>query len=463
MSSAFTNQKIAEAIRKQVSTKLGAEIGAGFVVIRAPSGFAYSIRYGASAYWNPDTLALFDKNCELSGDGVARVTTGSFSTLFANILANSTYVTSTVDAQTTKKTLDEFSDTSNQLVTAFESDFGEVTQSHIGAMGSKPPTKTQYIADYVAKNFPGDPPSFPPSMAVFESIYASWVVLSRMITRNAALKADALDLLSVAQAHVKSPNAENGGLQTDVDSWSVAYEGLPDNATLQAELSDTDRAVTISLVLDNMGDGTLALTSDHQSLGVMSGKDLKLTVTDAATEQQTSLDPLFQTSSRVEMKIQYQGLAIVSARPMALSADHTEGWYSRDALIQIADKSGKDETGIQLANSTYSVDELFGPGKRLNRVKTFVISEDPTITLDFHGGAGQQVLPSTAGDLSATVELGQITRVGENVGDYKATSSTSGSGVVSVVIVPSRKFPTVTVPAIERRAHIIGGIVDTPP
>ena len=454
------NQKIADAIRQQISTVLGSELDPGFVVIRDPSGFAFNIQYSTSAYWNPHTLAIVDRLCKCPGDGTGELTGGSFSGLFADILAASDYVTGTSDAAAGKSRLTKFTTASNNLVTRFEADFAPITSAEIQTMGSVPPTKLQYIADYVAKTFPGSPPAFPPSMAAVASVYANWLNLSNEIARASALKTDALAEVGAAETHIRQPDASTGALQTALNSWGVAYVGFPDNGTIGADLTSSARTMTVSVTLENAGHNSLKLTLDHQTLKAIPMSDLKITLTQETTGQTATLDQLWATASKVEMDIAYAGLTVVEARPQRISADIKTGWYSASVVHQLASKSGQDVSGLQLSGSTFSAADLFGQGKRFARVRTFVISQDPTITLRFYGTDQAQLLTRLSGNPSAQVQLGQIASFGAAGADYAVRSTDHTADVVTVVIAPAT--PTVTVPPVDQKAHIIGGVVEFP-
>jgi hypothetical protein len=454
------NEKIAEAIRRQISAALGAEISPGFVTIRDPAGFPYSIQYGDAAYWNPNTLGLLDQTCRMVGAGAAEMTGASFSALYADVLANSGYVMGSTDQAREAQDQSSFTKVSAKLVGAFETELGAITEAQIRAMGSTPPTKTQYISDYVAKTFPGDPPDFPPSLAGLANLYSDWLDLARGILHTVELKERARALLTAARAHAGAPDEHNGGMQTGADTWRPGYAGLPDNGTLQAQLSDTSRAITVGVVLDKDAD-TASLMVNHVAQGVIQRSDVRLAVTEPLSEREISLDRIWQTAIRVEMDIRYPGLAIVGALPCALATDYAKGWYSETALAQIAGKTGTEETGIKLVNSTYSVPELFGAKGRLVRVKTFVISQEPTITLRFYGVDQEPTLAQFSGDLEASIEIGTVAQFGGGTSGSKVQSAEARGGVVTVVIAPAQS--SVTVPPIDRRAHIIGGVVQYPP
>ena len=71
------------------------------------------------------------------------------------------------------------------------------------------------------------------------------------------------------------------------------------------------------------------------------------------------------------------------AVPQPLSDDNKTGWFASDVLEEAAVNSGRDETGYRLNGGEFDPDELFGEGGSLRRIKTFVISQRPAITLSF--------------------------------------------------------------------------------
>ena len=455
------SQKIAEAIRQQVSTALGAQIPPGFVVIRDPAGFPYAIQYGASAYWNPGTLAMIDQLCAAPGDGTARLTGTGFSATYADILGHTNYVTSTADAASQQDRLTRFNAATQTLIAQFETDFGPITPAQIAALHSMPPTKAQYVADYVAAHFKGDPPDFPLSMSAFASAWSDWATLGADIARDTAARAEANALLAAGQAHVRHPSAANGGLQTDATTWVPAYVGLPDNNTVAGELQDDARAITVSLTLDKAGQRLFALSVARQPLSDVPPGALMLMVTPQPATEAEDLAPLWDAATRVEMDIAYVGLCLITAQPLDLSVDAATGWFSRAALGQIAGKTGKDVTGLQLSGSAYSVADLFGPGKTLARIATFVLSREPTITLRFHGIPAQQMLAKATPGARARVTIPQLGTFGAADAGFAIESADAAGGVVTVVIAPAT--PPGTIPPEQRTAHVIGGIPDFPP
>lgn len=458
MTNSAINRKIVSAIRQQLSEALSAEIGPDFVVIHYPQGFATAIQYGQN-WWNPNTFSLLDKLATPNGDGTADIDTAPFSTLFANVLGNSEFVLSASDKAEQTATLTEFSQTEAQMIAEFEKDFGAITAAQMAAQGTKPPIKSQYIADYVKTNYPGTPPDFPISLTVFGNAFTNWTELSHKIEQFSTNQRRAQTLLSAGQTNVRTPSSLNGALQTSATTWAVAYTGLPDNNTLQSSL-ESAKGMTVEVSFDNDGVNELALFFAHEKVGAVPKNTLQVSVQESPTAKSLDVSDLFQNAAHVEMEIKYTGLTIVSAEPCELSADFKTGWYSSAAVHQIASKTGSDTSGLQLSSSTYDAATLFGPGKRFARVKTYVLSNDPKITMKIHGDAADRLLGVLQGKPKVALELGSMVKFGTNSAGYVVDNADGQDGIVIASINPT--VQSGTVPTVDRRTHLIGGILGYP-
>ena len=103
---------------------------------------------------------------------------------------------------------------------------------------------------------------------------------------------------------------------------------------------------------------------------------------------------------------------------------------------------------------------LFGPGKSFARVKTFVISDDPTITLWFYGVDATATVQKFSGQPKAELTVAGIAAFGTKTTEYQVNSVFDDGKAVKVVIAPSD--PGIAVPPEDQRAHIIGGVLDFP-
>ena len=329
-------------------------------------------------------------------------------------------------------------------------------EANPSASGAVPQSKSGYIADYVAKNYPQDPPSFPPTLAAFARAYQQWINQGDQLEKLTGQEQEAVQLVAMARANTLDPDAANGGMQTTDTGWSVAYSGFPDNNTIIASLKDTSRTVRVQISLEQANGAGLRLSVDNKALGALPRTDLKLTVGTGAQTQ-----PDLSSADKVEMEIVYSGITVIRADPVEISANLKTGWYSRRVLQELKKKTGQDVTGLQLNGSTFSVDDLFGPGKSFARVRTFVISQEPTVRMTIEGAGAASLAQTLSNQTAAQLSLDDILSIGSSRSDYSVLNVQTAQDRVIVDLGPP---PTTgTVPFVDQTAHIIGGVINFPP
>ncbi len=454
-----TTQKAVGAIANQIANFIGSRIDGPFRVIRYPPGFNYFVEYSQPVYFNPKTLALIDQLCTVDARGVASLSGSSFSGLYARILGNVDYAQSAADAAASAALAATFDAATDAMVAAFEKSFGAISAANVAAC--RPPTKLAYADQYAKANFPGDPPAIPPIYATFARAYMQVLGLGRQVETDAARQIDAQQMVAAAENNTTSPVAANGGRQIADGRWGVAYTGLPDNGTITASLTSTAGSVTVGLVLEQDAPATMRLTLDDQPIGSLAQGDLEIGLAPQAGAKARPIDDLWATATTIEMAIAYSGLTVLRADPAPLSTDLSTGWYSRAILSEIATKTGSDATGLHLQGSAFSTAALFGAGKTFARVRTFVISQEPTVTLRFHGTDTSSLDAQFGTAQPAEIELGGILSLGKTSEAFSVLGTTRSGDVTEVVLGPPA--PVGTTPERDRTAHIIGGVVEFPP
>jgi len=156
-------------------------------------------------------------------------------------------------------------------------------------------------------------------------------------------------------------------------------------------------------------------------------------------------------------------VTIVAATPSRLTADNKTGWYANDILEEVATKTGQDATGYKLQGSEYDVGELFGPGMAFSRLKTFVISQQPTIAMTFTGTEISRVTSDFKVGASIKLKLFGLFTLGEAEGSYSVhnVQSDSKTGTVTVTFAPPQVSGTT--PLEKQVAYVLGGVASYPP
>lgn len=454
------NQQVSEAIRQQISAALSAKIDPGFTVIRYPSGFAYVLQYGASAYYNPATLELIDQLVVANGDGTADIAGSRFSSRYCDILNASTFNVSTADAKAQDAANREFSKASDELVKQFEKDLGRIRKQQLQGKDGRTIDKILFVEQYIEEHYVGAGQSWPISLTGLETKFSGWSLKAQNMRRSMKLQQDAMNLLSQASQNVKAPDQQNGGMQTGPTDWVPAYKGLPDVTDLATSITSGTPQMNVKLEFDNTGNNTMKMKVDNQSIGPITPSMLQFSISAQDGSQQRSAGDLWTAASRVIMDIDYCGVTLVSSHPQDIADDLSTGWYSQNVISQLAQKTGQDVTGFQLQSSLFDAGTLFGKGKTFARVKTFVISDDPTITLWFYGINKSDVDQKFSVQSKAELTVGGIAAFGTKTTQYQVNSVQDAGAAVKVVIMPDTS-QSAALPE-NQRAHVIGGVLDFP-
>ncbi|TDM08444.1 MAG: hypothetical protein C4K60_03055 [Ideonella sp. MAG2] len=169
------------------------------------------------------------------------------------------------------------------------------------------------------------------------------------------------------------------------------------------------------------------------------------------------------SGSSVNMSFNYPGITLVPATPSPLSLDNSTGWFDMEILTEVVANSGKDATGYALQGSAFSVADVFGVGKALSRLKTFVICQAPTITMVFTQANNSLITSDLQVNASIKLDLFGLFTLGSASGSYQVhdVKQDSQAGTVTVTFGP----PVVsgTIPLQQQVAYVLGGVASYPP
>ena len=192
---------------------------------------------------------------------------------------------------------------------------------------------------------------------------------------------EAYQRLQAASANVGSPSKDNGAFKVDDGSYVCAWERLPEPEQLLSALQGGS-SVSFSVEASDF-------KSEESNFRFESDVSCRvsfmwfLSVFDVNHTHEYELNKCADEGASLTITVEYKGITQVPAVPQPLSDDNKTGWFASDVLEEAAVNSGRDETGYRLNGGEFDPDELFGEGGSLRRIKTFVISQRPAITLSF--------------------------------------------------------------------------------
>jgi hypothetical protein len=449
-------QSFIDNIQSQVGKLLAAKLDGPFNTVMYPAGFNYGITYGVNAYYNQATLQDIDTMLGYADNGQLDLTGSSFSNLYAQLLQGVAFVFSSKDAGT-------INDQDNQATAQVASILKAFTDAG-GTFSSPLPLggKLQDVFNQLSKTY-GSVDKLPDTLNQLRNAIASYkskagasyALHSRYYAATARLQA-ALD-------HVTNPNADNGGMQVDSSTFCVGYtpNKLPTANQLIGELNAPGSEVAVEINVSNF-------SSNSSQLSISGGTSFKIPIADllgikVGASASYDMSRYASQGSSVSMKMVYPGVTLFSAFPSVLSTDNSTGWYANDILQDVVKNAGQDATGYQLQGSEFDVSDEFGVGKAFSRLKTFVISQQPTITMTFNASNAKQITSDLQVNASVKMDLFGFIPLGHAEGSYavQKVDESSQDGSVTVTFGPPK--PTGTIPLEQQVAYVLGGVASYPP
>lgn len=449
-------------IEKQVSTLLSKQLPGTFESVSYPPGFHPAVQFGSPAYYNSTMLDTFNSNLERGSNGMLTLGDQQFATLYYKILTAATYQYSAND----KKVVNS-PNIANQQVAIQNT----ATSSGFAAQFSVSPVTYYNVMDALQKNFGSKVVDFKPSTiaaaaaqlgnAGFASLQAAisnginqLAPLNTILGQQAAAQAE----LDAAKENAQNPSATNGGLQTGASNYYTGWTPMPSNNVIQAGLDNAGSSVKINITASNL--------DQHNASFSMSGSGgfsvPILDVIDIGFSASSSYDWSKSTSSSssIDMTLEYKGVTIVQIDPTPLSADNKTGWYDGSLIDSIVKGSGDDTvSGFKVdPNGQFAVKNMFGTGKPFSRLRTLVVSQQPTITMVFSADQANKVTSAFSQSSHVDVKLFGLFKIGSFDESYSVSNvhQDSASGTVTVTMSP----PTIkgTVPPNKQVCNVLGGV-----
>ncbi|MFI2185622.1 hypothetical protein [Streptomyces sioyaensis] len=449
-------QTFIDDIQSQVSRLLATQLDGEFKVISYPSGFNYGITYGNNAYFNQATLQDIDTLLGVASNGMMDLTGASFSTLYTQIMPGVTFSFSQQDSARMDKQETAASSQVTSIVTEFANAGG--TFSNPLPFGGR----LQDVFNQLNKQW-GALDKLPDGLSALRNAIGSYKSAAgdSYALRNRYYAATAR--IAASLDNTLHPSTTNGGMEVDASHCYVGYtpNKLPSANQLLGSLNTVDNAVSVQINLSSF-------KSDASDLSISGSTDFTIPLADVlgiSVNGSESYDLSRYTSSLsdVTIDITYPGVTMFPSLPSALSADNTTGWYANDILQEVAVKTGQDATGYKLQGTEYDIEQLFGPGKAFSRLKTFVISQQPTITLTFTGANESRITSDLEVGASMSLSLFDLFELGSVSGSYsvKSVDTASSSGTVTVAFGPPQVSGTI--PLQQQVAYVMGGVAAYPP
>lgn len=413
----------------------------------SPTGFKWGIY--DERYYNADSLLLFDSLVAGGAFGT------SFSNYYRDIIRGTGYSFSEKDNARMEEERRNNDDLVTKLIRAYK-------DSHI----DNPPQDISLYTDVgerMAARVGVDDwreidvsPSGHPELAELYSLMEDCAYALSFTTKMDQNRRDAEAKLKAIAANIATPAAENGGLPVQDGSCVVGWKNIPGYDMIRQSLKG-GTSIKVELSTDNFSSGEC----DIHFASSASARARFLVFFKGAAEHGREYDfsKYAAADSTVKASIAFDGITFISATPAELSADNKQGWFNSSILSEIARNSVSLDTGYKFVSSEFKPDEVFGKDGKLCRLRTFVISQQPSLHLEFAKFSCDEMKEFFTQEASASFSiLGGVISGSRSSGySFKNYSYSESEQKVSVDIVP----PDVESGTMfERTAFLLGGVVE---
>lgn len=460
-------QAFIDGLNKKLQSDFSSQLDGTFETMNVPNGFYWGIQFGPNNFYNENSLNQVNLQAIKGSNDVLTVGNANFTTLYNSLMGDVVFAFSQEDEKSIQ-----------QDQTANDSQIQAVINSWETAMGSSitteqmqsamPPTKLGYIQGQVESKWDGDVDKIPTSMNDFKVAYQTYQVSAQISFRLLSQSAQGMLRLNAARANSKKATADNGGLQTSSSTYYQPFGPFPTQNKINSGLETLDNKVSISMTLNNF-------SSKESHFSVEGGAGFTIPVLDfmdigIGGSSSYTVDKYASSTTTIDTTITYQGVTFISA-PLTdsnLNTEMTKGWYANDVLSNaIANPwpSGTNppKTGYTLKGNQFPISEYFGPGNKFSRIKTWVVSQTPTISMKFCGADTSKIVTDFKEKSHVNVKLFGLFSVGSVNQSYevKTVDTKSVAGCVIVELGPTKVIGTT--PAEDATAYVVGGVPSYPP
>lgn len=449
-------------IEDKVNQFLSSKLDGKFQMVNYPSGFNWGIQFGPNNYYNQKALNEIDLSTEIASNDILTLSGSNLSNLY-NLIANSvTYVISEEDNKIIQKEGQTASSQISSVIKEWETGMGApITDEQKNS--AIPPTKLGYIETQVQKNWDGDIRKIPNSLAGFKNAYQSYQIAASQSNTILSRSGQAMLQLKNSMTNTEEANGSNGGMQTSTSTYYVGFTGIPAQNMINSGLQTESNKVSVSISLSNF-------SSTESDLHIAGGAGIRVPIMSFMSlsiggSAEYDLHKYTSSSSSLEIEMTYPGITTIGSAPLNLSKEGTTGWYDNQMLTEAVSNAGKGTsvTGFQIQGSEFPVPDYFGPGKKFSRLKTFVISQEPTISITFKGADSSLVKSDFKENASAKVKLFGLFNIGSVSESYEVhkIDENSQEGTVTITLGPPKSIGTT--PAQDSTAYVVGGVPSYPP
>ncbi len=446
-------------LASNVQTSLGASLGGTFSPVNYPTGFPVCTKGQVGhQYYSQNSLIALDALLAPANDVLLQFENQNFSTYYYQILNQVFWQLSTADQATINspavgqaQALVWAAVAQDQVPVSSSLSWGALVTWVFTNYGQGLTPQNNVTLSQAAVNMNLAYPNT--SQALTNYINTQGPASAIQVAQSAGLQE-----LAAAKFNTLTPNAANGGMQTGANSYYVGYN-VPVWANLTAGLSNTNNRITVGCTANSFSSTGTNLTVANASYSVQPGW---FSFTAEGSASATNVETYTSATSTMTLSIIYPGVTTFGTAVTPISTNLAIGWFDNTVLTQIIQTwNAPTVTGFAInAGTANQPPTTFGQGKPFVQLKTWVISNPPTISFTI-----------TDADVTAMSAAFKEGSAYTTIGIFSGSAGVQSSGytvsnfqaVESTVTVTLTATNVPLLPATEQMAFVLGGVASYPP
>jgi hypothetical protein len=275
-------------------------------------------------------------------------------------------------------------------------------------------------------------------------------------------------ILAQLVANTTQPSAANGGMQTvdpvtgvvSPNANQVAYAINTSMASIQNDLKNTGRVISLSMTTSSSSDHTLSVSVQGEA-SISVGSLLEFSANASGSYDMNKTSGTSQTSS---VEISYTGYSLVPIAPLAWQQATNVGWYYDDPIAQAIANGASDTTGYKFVASTGSQYNMssFADGGNFGGLDYLLVSNMPTVTITYTNADYSTFVENWSTQVSGSLTLFGIIPLGSFSAGASGSTVTKGADNSTFTVTFGPSPEVLSVPQMQQTAFVIGGGIQNP-
>lgn len=422
--------------------------------------------------FNNDTYTWLNKVIKYNPAGYLETDGSEFTTEYYNVMQGITYQLSPANQSMLNNAINNANTIVNTLLTNYTTTFGAIPAANAGTLMSKLAYVTTQMLSwtttgttlndlYTAVNINSYFTKAPLGSATVISNLAQYLGATGSVKNlQASLTNNIAEITGILNNLAPAPiTVENGWMQTQ-DSKGANYivpelSVAQDVSIIQNGLGGTN-SFSVTMVINKIDTTTMSVSINGATAFNADIADLvDFGFTGSASYNSFSID---SSTTSCTITITFSGITTFTPSAQPYSVITNSGWWAPNKIKQALSNTGGGN-GLVFAMGAPSYN--FGENGDFGFIQNLLISNPPTLTLEYANADYKQINTSLSASADLNVDFLGIGFIAGSASYYKSTVSQTATGTgVSINLAPN--LAVTPVPTLLQQAYVIGADVIWP-